>query len=393
MAFRARFLIASGCSVVASGVPALVAEYVPFAFAAFLVAMLTVGILVPRVIAFALRVRAVQVGGTGHGRGRRMHAGAVPNIGGVAILAGFLVALLVGSAIGPSLLDPDRVALLAIVLGGCLMALVGFIDDIWEVPASMRLATQTLAAGILVVNGVKIEFFTNYFGDTPYLFMPDLVAVAVTLVWVVGFTNAFNFIDGVDGLSSGIAAISSLSLLAVALQFGDRGASVLLLAALAGAALGFLRHNFNPATITMGDSGSYLLGYVLAAVSVLGALKMTAAVTVAAPILILALPVVNITQVTLRRLRRGQSPSLASNDHLHDMLRARRASPRVIVLVLWGATLVLGALGMFLSQTPPVLLVATVVAAVLLIALVSFLRLAEVDRQARIGAASEPGGP
>jgi UDP-GlcNAc:undecaprenyl-phosphate/decaprenyl-phosphate GlcNAc-1-phosphate transferase len=309
----------------------------------------------------------------------------VPNIGGIAILAGFLIALLVGSALWPSLIDGYRVELLAIVLGASLMTLVGFIDDIWEVPAAMRLATQFLAAGILVVNGVKIEFFTNYFGATPYVFMPEILAVAVTLLWVVGFTNAFNFIDGVDGLSSGIAAISSLSLLAVALQFADRGASVLLLAALAGAALGFLRHNFNPATITMGDSGSYLLGYLLAAVSVLGALKVTAAMTFAVPVLILALPVVNITHVTLRRLSRGQHPAVASNDHLHDLLRARTASPRATVLLLWSATLVLGALGMFLSQTPTILLVATVVAAVLLIALVSALRLAEVDRELRAG--------
>jgi UDP-GlcNAc:undecaprenyl-phosphate/decaprenyl-phosphate GlcNAc-1-phosphate transferase len=342
--------------VVASGVHGVVASYVPFALAVFLVATFAVGALVPRVRSFALRVRAVQVGGTRHGAGRRMHEGAVPNIGGIAILAGFLIALL-----------------------------VGFIDDIWEVPAAMRLATQFLAAGILVVNGVKIEFFTNYFGAAPYVFMPEVLAVAVTLLWVVGFTNAFNFIDGVDGLSSGIAAIASLSLLAVALQFADRGASVLLLAALAGAALGFLRHNFNPATITMGDSGSYLLGYVLAAVSVLGALKVTAAVTFAAPILVLALPVLNITHVTLRRLSRGQSPVTASNDHLHDLLRERTASPRTTVLLLWSATLVLGALGMFLSQTPPVLLLATVVAAVLLIAVVSALRLAEVERELRPG--------
>lgn len=379
-------------AVVESGVPGPLVSYAPLAFTAFVVAMATVALLVPSVRAFALRVKAVQLGGSTHGNGRRMHRGAVPNIGGIAILGGFLLALVVGFVVAPSSIDTYRVELLAIVLGGALMALVGFIDDIWEVPAAMRLASQFLAAGILVVNGVRIEFVTNYFGDTPYLFMPELLVVGITLLWVVGFTNAFNFIDGVDGLSSGVAAISSMSLLAVALQFADRGASVLLLAALAGAALGFLRHNFNPATITMGDSGSYLLGYVLAAVSVLGALKVTAAVSVAAPILILALPVVNITQVTLRRLRRGQNPSMASNDHLHDILRRRSASPRVIVYVLWSATLVLGALGMFLSQTPPVLLVATVVAAVLLIGLVSALRLLEVDREERLGTAGR-GAP
>jgi UDP-GlcNAc:undecaprenyl-phosphate/decaprenyl-phosphate GlcNAc-1-phosphate transferase len=353
-------------------------EYVPLVLVAFVAALASVALLVPRVRHFAHRVDAVQVGGSRHGLGRRQHQGAIPNIGGIAILAGFLVAMVVGSAFAPGLLDAYRVELLAIVLGGSLMALVGFIDDIWEVPPAMRLATQFLAAGILVVNGVTIDFITNYFGDAPYLFMPEVLAVALTLLWVVGFTNAFNFIDGVDGLSAGIAAISSLSLLAVALQFADRGASVLILAALAGAALGFLRHNFNPATITMGDSGAYLLGYVLAAVSVLGALKVTAAVTVAAPVLILALPVLNITQVTVRRLHRGVNPATAANDHLHDLLRDRGGSPRVTVYVLWAATLVLGVLGMLLSQTPPVLLAATVVATVLLIALVSYLRLREV---------------
>lgn len=360
-------------------VPLTSLTYLPLFLVAFSVALATVVVLVPRVRRFAHRVQAVQVGGAEHGSGRRMHVGAVPNIGGIAILAGFLVAMVAGSAVAPAALDAYRVELLAIVLGGALMALVGFIDDIWEVPAAMRLASQFLAAGILVVNGVRIDFVTNYFAGSGYVFMPEVLSVALTLLWVVGFTNAFNFIDGVDGLSSGIAAISSLSLLAVALQFADRGASVLILAALAGAAIGFLRHNFNPATITMGDSGAYLLGYTLAAVSVLGALKVTAAVTVAAPVLILALPVLNITQVTLRRLRRGANPAVAANDHLHDLLRHRSGSPRVTVYVLWSATLVLGVLGMLLSQTPPVLLLGTAVAAVLLIALVSYLRWREVD--------------
>ena len=360
-------------------VPVSLLAYVPLVLVAFAVALATVSLLVPRVRRFAHRVKAVQVGGEAHGSGHRQHVGAIPNIGGLAILGGFLLALFAGSLVAPSLLDAYRVELLAILLGGSIVALVGLIDDIYEVPAAMRLATHVLAAGILVVNGVTIDFITNYFGGAPYVFIPELLAVAITLVWVVGFTNAFNFIDGMDGLSSGVAAISSLSLLAVALQFPDRGASVLILAALAGAALGFLRHNFNPATITMGDSGAYLLGYVLAGVSVLGALKVTAAVTVVAPVLILALPVLNITQVTVRRLRRGVNPATAHNDHLHDLLRRRGGSPRGIVYVMWAATLVLGVLGMLLSQTPPVLLLATVVAAVLLIALVSYLRWREVD--------------
>jgi UDP-GlcNAc:undecaprenyl-phosphate GlcNAc-1-phosphate transferase len=351
-------------------------NYLPLAALAFAVSLMSVACFVPLVRKFAERIGALQ-----HGGGRWVHRGALPNIGGIAILGGFLLTLVVGSIFHPSLIEAFRVELIAIVVGGVLVTLVGFIDDIWEVPPVMRLATQFIAAGILVVNGVRIGFITNYFGDSTYLFIPETLSVLLTLIWVVGFTNAFNFIDGLDGLSSGIATIASMCLLAVALQLPDRGATVLLLAALAGSSLGFLRHNFSPAKIIMGDSGAYLLGYILAAVSVLGALKVTAAVTVATPIMVLALPVVNITQVTVRRLRRGVSPAIATNDHIHDLLRERSGSHRLTVLLLWVATLLLGALGMMLSHTPPLLMYITLLMTVVMIAAVSLLRLFEVRRE------------
>ena len=361
-------------------------SYLPIASVAFLVALVGVAFLVPHVRRFAHEIGAVQQGGSDHGGGRRQHRGAIPNIGGIGILAGFLLALLVGSVVRPDLIDAYRVELLAITLGGSLMSLVGFLDDMWDIPAGMRLASQVVAAGVLVVNGVKIDFVTNYFGGTGYVFLSETAAIVITILWVVGFTNAFNFIDGVDGLSSGIAAISSMSLLAVALQFPDRGAAVLLLAAVAGAALGFLRHNFNPAKIFMGDSGSYLLGYILAAASVLGALKVTAAVSIVAPILILALPVLNITQVTVRRLRRGVDPTQATNDHFHDMLQHRSGSKRVTVVLLWAATLLLGVVGMMMSDTPTPLLLLTTITTVALIAGVSVMRLLEVRQEPQIDA-------
>ena len=354
--------------------------HAPLVIATFTVAAVAVAAFVPRVRAFAHRIDALARGGGAHGNGVRVHRGALPNIGGIAIFGGFLAAVLVGSLVAPAALDAYRVELLAIVLGGSLMTLVGLIDDLYEVSPALRIATQVAAAGILVVNGVTIDFVTNYFGPTPFLFMPQTAAALLTMLWIVGFVNAFNFIDGLDGLSSGIAAIASLSLLAVALQFPDRGASLLLLAAVAGSALGFLRHNSNPATIHMGDSGAYFLGYLLAAVSVLGALKVTAAVTVVAPILVLALPVVNLTQVTLRRLRRGQNPAVAANDHLHDLLRVRSGSSRVAVYTLWGAALACGMLGMLISATPLWLAIGTIVGSVALLVGVTWLRWSEVRR-------------
>ena len=207
--------------------------YLPVVSLTFLAALVLVAALTPQVERFAKRIGALQQGG-----GRRVHEGAVPNIGGVAIFGGLMGALLVGGLLRPALLAAYREELLAIALGGALMTLVGLFDDLWEVPALTRLACQFVAAGILVVNGVRVDFITNYFGGSPYQFFGPVLAALVTLVWIVGFTNAFNFIDGLDGLSSGLAAISSLALLAVAVQLPDRGAAVLLLAALAGSATG-----------------------------------------------------------------------------------------------------------------------------------------------------------
>ena len=365
----------------------LVLPLLPLAIGAFLASLIVVLLLVPPIRRFALRVGAVQAGGGRHGAGRRVHRGDVPNVGGLALLGGFLVAVMLGAAFAPEAVTGDRSALLAIVLGGILMTLVGLLDDLWELPVAMRLAVQTVAAGVLVANGVTIAFVTNYFAASPlarwtgeggFVFFGETFAALLTILWIVGFTNAFNFIDGVDGLSSGVAAIGSMSLLAVALQVDGRGGAVLLLAALAGAAIGFLRHNAGPAAIFMGDAGAYLLGYVLAAASILGALKVTAAVTIAAPVLILGLPVLNITQVTLRRMRRGVNPARAHNDHLHDLLRARGRSERGVVLTLWAATLLLGVAGMVLANTPPVMLFATALLAVLTTGGASALRWLEV---------------
>ncbi len=347
----------------------------------FFLALLSVVLLVPKAKSFAERIGAFQKGGEVHGRGKRIHKGRLPNIGGIAILAGFLLALIIGSVLNPTLIDSYRVEFLAVILGATLMALVGFFDDLWEVPISVRLAAQLVAAGILVINGVKIGFITDYFGNGEYVFFGEGLSVAITLLWIVGFTNAFNFIDGLDGLSSGMAAISSLALLTVAMQFPDRGAVVLLLAALAGASLGFLRYNFNPAAIIMGDSGAYMLGYVLAAASVLGALKVTATVTVVVPVLILGLPLLNITQVTLLRLKRGANPVFASNDHIHDFISKLSGSKRLTVIILWIVALILATVGMMLSQIPPKVVTLAVVSIIVLIALVSYLRLWEVDKE------------
>lgn len=343
------------------------------AAAPFLVALLVALAAVPAVRRFAIRVGAMD-----HPNERRLNREPIPNVGGLAIYAGFLAALLAVWLLRPDIVSPVGDQVLAIAMGGLMMVITGFIDDQYGLSPVTRLSIQTVAAGLLIINGIKIQFITDPFGTGQFLFFDTpWIWVPVTLVWIVGITNALNFIDGVDGLASGVATIAALAGLAVALQFPDRAAAVMILAALAGSALGFLRHNFNPAKIIMGDSGAYLLGFVLAGTSILAALKVTAAVTLLVPVAILALPIFDVTQVTLRRLARGASLAKPGRDHVHHRLLARGLSQRRAVLLLWGVSLVLAVVGMALAETPAPIIAGTVAAAVALIWLAAFLRVRE----------------
>ena len=220
----------------------------------------------------------------------------------------------------------------AILLGGSVLVLTGFIDDQFHLPPVFRLMVQTLAALLLVATGIRIE--VGFGGD----FAPFLSGL-FTVVWVVAITNAINLIDGVDGLAGGVSFIVGISLLAVAAQFTERAASTILLAAVAGAALGFLRHNFHPSAIILGDSGAYFLGFVLAATSILGNVKVTTIAGLVPTGLFLLLPVADTVQVFFRRLAKRKNPlSTPGQDHLHHHLLARgfrNAAPPV----LWAVTL------------------------------------------------------
>lgn len=344
------------------------------AAAPFLVAFVVALVAVPSVREFAIRVGAMD-----HPNERRLNREPMPNLGGIAIYSGFLAALLVVWMLRPDVVGPVRDQVLAIAMGGLMMVITGFIDDQYGLSAGTRLSIQTVAAGLLIINGIRIQFITDIFGSGQYLFFDSpWIWAPVTLVWIVGVTNALNFIDGMDGLAAGVATIAALAGLAVALQFPERAAAVMILAALAGSALGFLRHNFNPARIIMGDSGAYLLGYVLAGTSILAALKVTAAVTLLVPVAILALPIFDVTQVTLGRLARGASPAQPGRDHIHHRLLAGGLSQRRAVLVLWGVSLAVAVIGMLLAETPVPIVAGTVATAITLISLAAFLRVREV---------------
>jgi len=341
----------------------------------FLIAGVAAWRFIPR-----LRVFALEVGWADEPNPRRLNKEPLPNAGGLAIFAAVVVALVIARFLRPNLIEHVQLQLLAILLGGSVLIISGFIDDQFGLPPWFRLIVQLFAGLLLVSTGIR---FNVLFGGH----LSTVVSVVITLIWVVGITNALNLIDGVDGLAGGVTFITSVSLLAVAAQF--KGVSVdptnpaaasLVLAALAGAALGFLRHNFPPSRIILGDSGAYFFGFVLAASSILGNLKTTTVfalfpAVLFPAILFLLLPVVDTLQVVLRRLARRKNPlSTPGKDHIHHGLLARGLSQTRTTLILWAITLVANLVAMIVQGVPTAVMVTTAVGTVVLLALIVWRR-------------------
>lgn len=285
----------------------------------------------------------------------------VPRLGGVIIysaLLGTLLALFFPSNV---ITEEFRAQLptLGLLWGPATMILlVGVADDIWGVRASVKLIAQVAAALWLVSAGIRISRLSLPWGQTAEL---GALSTGVTLLWLVGVTNAFNLIDGLDGLAAGVAFLSA-SAIAVTAVMIDAKMVVVITVALAGALLGFLRHNFSPATIFLGDSGSMFVGFVLAAAAVVWHQKSTTVIAVAAPVLAFGLPVADTTLTVLRRYLRRQSLFTSDRHHIHHRLLALGFTPRQAVTLLYTAAGV-AALGCILIARGHNLVTATVVLA------------------------------
>jgi UDP-GlcNAc:undecaprenyl-phosphate/decaprenyl-phosphate GlcNAc-1-phosphate transferase len=335
----------------------------------FLTAMAVTWFFIPRV-----RDYAVTRGLGDKPNERRLNKELLPNVGGLTIFAGVISAMVLAIAIKPQILASVNIQLLSIALGGAVLVLVGFIDDQFELPSLFRIVVQLMCAGLLVVNGIRIDI----------TWLPFWADTFLTLLWVVGITNAVNLLDGIDGNVGGLGFITATSLLALSTQFPTRGAATLLLAALAGACLGFLRHNFNPSRIILGDAGATFIGFTLAAVSMLGTVKVTAAISILAPVVVLLVPIIDTTQVTIRRILRGVRPDTPGKDHLHHLLLSRGFDQRRSVLILWGMTLLLSIASMILQGVNPLVIALTTIGIVGLLLFVASQRILEVRRDARV---------
>jgi UDP-GlcNAc:undecaprenyl-phosphate GlcNAc-1-phosphate transferase len=277
---------------------------------------------------------------------RKIHTVSVPRVGGVAVTLAAILALAVATA-GGGVRAAHVHAWLPTFAGGLLVFGIGLRDDLVPVRPLVKLGFQALGASLTIALGVRIQHVT-LLGTTYDL---GLLAVPLTLLWLVGLTNAFNLMDGLDGLATGLAIIAATTCAAVSTMRGDVHGG-LLLVALVGALCGFLPYNFNPATIFLGDSGSLVVGYVLAVTAITGWQKGATALAVAVPLLIFALP---ISETMLSIIRRTRGLGLrhvfaADQRHLHHRLIGLGLSQRATVLVFYAVSLALSLLALATMQ-------------------------------------------
>ena len=296
----------------------------PIYFWAFAVALLVAMVVMPAVILLAQRTGAMDAPNA-----RKVHKKPIPRIGGL-----------------------------------------GLLDDYKNLPAKVKLAGQIFAAAVLVlIFDVRIDFITDPYGEYIYLdnFPIPYLAVPVTMFWLVGLTNTVNLIDGLDGLAAGVASIASFTIMLIALEQNLILVAVLT-AALAGAAVGFLKYNFNPAEIFMGDTGSMFLGFMLAGISVTGAVKSVAAIALVVPIFALGLPILDTTFAIVRRLRGGVPIFKPDKGHLHHRLLSVGFTQRQAVLLMYVISALFGLSAIALtavSSQIAVIILLVVVAAII----------------------------
>lgn len=292
----------------------------------FLLALTVSVVLSPLVIKFANKIGLVDKPDE-----RRVHKKIMPRAGGLAIFGGFIAAVIYVSTISNF---PK-----GIIIGAAIIVLTGFLDDKYQIKPIQKLFGQGLATVIVLLDGFQITYITIPFTDTMVHITPAL-AIPISIIWIIGVTNAINLIDGLDGLAGGVSAIAATSIFIMAIIMGNIQVALLALA-LIGSIIGFLFFNFHPAKIFMGDTGSLLLGFLLAVFSVIS-FKQITLVTLFVPIIILAVPIVDTLIAIVRRRMNNQRIMDADKNHLHHRLLDIGLSHKQAVLYIYGIAVVFG---------------------------------------------------
>lgn len=284
-------------------------------------------------------------------RDRDVHKKATPLWGGLAMFVGFIVTmLLVRLWTGQNMVvavGKGEHPILGILLGAALVAIVGLLDDKYDLPPKAQTAALLAAGLVAALLGARVEGITNplvhlapngvgYTSDN-WIRLPLWFSIPVTMIWVFLVAKTFDFLDGMDGLASGVCSISAMTMGLMAAARGEV-AVALMAAALGGAALGFLRYNYNPASIFMGTAGAFVLGYILAMLAIVGTLKVQATISLVVALLVLGVPVFDGLYVVARRIYLKKGPTEADKTHIHHRLQQRGLSVRQVVLAVYAIT-------------------------------------------------------
>lgn len=322
---------------------------------------------------------------------RRMHKKPIARLGGIAIFSGFIVSVLFAAISIPGLFKMNQ-ELAGLLAGILIIETMGVLDDIKQLRARAKLAFQILAAlAVVIIGGTRIESVTNPFAASGVSQLSAYISYPLTILWIVGITNAINLIDGLDGLAAGVSSISSLSLFFISILRTDIDINTVIYTAiitiaLAGATLGFLPFNFNPAKIFMAETGSAFLGFTLGVISIQGTLKSYATISIAIPLLVLGLPLFDTAFAILRRLINRRPIMEADRGHLHHRLIDMGLSQKQSVVVMYTASATLGLCAIVLADRG-------VLSAIILLVAVSVFIIGGAKFMSEIGTSSYVSSP
>lgn len=280
---------------------------------------------------------AIKIGATDQPNNRKVHQHVMPRLGGLAIFISFIIGVLI--------LQPESPYKLAIIIGSFIIMLTGFLDDLFDISPKWKFLGQFIAAGVVIYSGVELNSINLPFGgeiEFGYLTIP------ITVIWIVGITNAINFIDGLDGLAAGVSSIALITISGMAIIMGDAFVVSIGFIVL-GSTIGFLFYNFYPAKIFMGDTGALFLGFIISVLSLLG-FKNVTFISFIVPIIILGVPISDTFFAIIRRLVKKQPISSPDKSHLHHCLLNLGYSHRKTVLLIYGMSALFGLTAVIFSQ-------------------------------------------
>lgn len=280
---------------------------------------------------------AIKIGAVDKPNSRKVHTKMMPRLGGLAIYISFIVGILV--------LQPKSDVAIPIIIGSIIIVVTGILDDLVELSARYKLIGQLIAALVVVLNGVQVQYINLPFGGVLEF---GILSIPLTILWIVGITNAINLIDGLDGLAAGVSSIALITISGMALLKGDLFVTSLAFIVL-GSTLGFLIYNFHPAKIFMGDTGALFLGYIISVLSLLG-FKNVTMISLIVPVIILGVPISDTIFAIIRRIVNKQPISEADKSHLHHCLLNLGFSHRQTVLIIYGLAALFGISAVIFSQ-------------------------------------------